>query len=122
MAFFSELKQGPPSNELHGEVGLWAASVVGGPRLVDLSNTGMLQSAECVGFPREATQQFAIYESRLDDFESNDSVRMFLLGQKNRPHAAFSQQSKNAIVANHYGRARRGRGVAFGRAVACCRC
>ena len=50
MPFFGELKQGPPSNELHGEVGLWTEAAVGGPRFVDLSNPGMLQAAERVGF------------------------------------------------------------------------
>ena len=40
----------------------------------------MLQAAERVGFLIEATQQFAVYEPRLDHFESNDSVRILLLG------------------------------------------
>lgn len=56
MPFLGELKQGPPRNEFHDEIGLRAEAGVGDTGFIGLSNPGMLQAAERIGFLREATQ------------------------------------------------------------------
>ena len=50
----------------------------------------MLQAAKHVGLLLKTTQQLTVDESRLDDLESDDAVRVLLLSLVDAAHSAFA--------------------------------
>ena len=95
------------ADELHREVRLRLEASVGRAGVVDLGNARMLQPAERLRFLSEAAQQLGTDQSRFDDFECNRTPGLILLGLVDRAHAAFADQTNDAVAADR-GRQRRG--------------
>ncbi len=77
-------------DELHREVRLRSQARLGGARLVDLRDSGMLQPAKGLRFPLEPLEQLAAGRASPDHLQRDASAGRILLRLVDRAHASLT--------------------------------
>jgi hypothetical protein len=85
--------------------------------LIDLCDAGVLQPYEQLGFLLEAPQMFGAGCSQPDHLKGDSPLRVLLLRPVDSAHAAFPNQTENAVCADV--RMGLGREAAPGRHASC---
>ena len=91
------LVQRHAADEFHGEERL---AVGTHPRFIDLSDPGVLESAQDLGFVTEATEELGREQAGADHLEGDGAPRVVLFGLVHGTHATFAVPAKDAIAAD----------------------
>ena len=86
------------TDKFHGEVRLWAGPTISGGGFVNLRDAGVLESTKRQRFLFEAAKQLTADKAGFDHLQGDGAARLLLFRLEHGSHAAFTENSDDAIV------------------------